>query len=126
MAQSSAVIRRVIAQRAGGEPILDLRYETLGPSLRALGTPRSVLFNALRKTAEEAGVEIISDTQVKAVVPLARGARVEFQHGASSEFDFVVVADGIKSSVGKTLGFRRASFDYAHEAVWTTGELGDS
>jgi 2-polyprenyl-6-methoxyphenol hydroxylase-like FAD-dependent oxidoreductase len=119
----SAVISRVRAEQSSGSRILDLRYESLSPSLRALGTPRHVLFNALREEAERSGVAIVPNSCVEALHPMTDGARVTTRDGRESHYPLVVVADGSRSHLGQSLGLRRLAIEYSHEALWTTGEI---
>lgn len=50
-----------------------------------------------------------SDTTVEAVKESAAGATVTFEHGVSEPFDAVVGADGVRSTVRRTLGGAEAS-----------------
>jgi 2-polyprenyl-6-methoxyphenol hydroxylase-like FAD-dependent oxidoreductase len=119
----SAIISGVKAEQVNGEQILDLRYQSLSRELRALGTPRHVLFDALRSAAERAGVRIIPHSRVEHVSSNHDQVIISTSNGKNYDASLLFVADGSKSAIGNQLGLRRWSHEYSHQALWTTGPL---
>ena len=122
IASGSASIKSVHVQTSG-RTLLDLHYDKLSPSLGAFGTPRSVLFEALRDTAIESGASIIAASKVLEVSNTDKGVQVKSENGEIYESSLAVIADGSNSAQGLKLGLRYFCVEYQHEAIWTIGSI---
>jgi len=113
-------IQRLAGYTAGGRQIMDLRYRHVHPDLFGLGIHRGALFGVLRDAMTAQGIEIRTGCRVTGVEdgqlafePVAGAAKTE-------RFDLVIVADGARSDLRASLGFRAAIEPYAFGAIWAS------
>lgn len=90
-----------------------ISYEVFGPQrgTRMLTMTRQHLYRAMLASAERAGVDILTRSEVAAARPSGELVTAD---GRSWPADLVVGADGVGSSVRRSLGLepRRTSFDF--------------
>jgi 2-polyprenyl-6-methoxyphenol hydroxylase-like FAD-dependent oxidoreductase len=126
VAAQSAFIKGVRAERSNGTEIIDLRYEEFSSHLRALGTPRHVLFEALRDCALQSGVVISPDSKVTAVKAEPGLTTLSLRDQQITTESLVVVADGSKSTIGRELGLRIWEKHYKQRALWSSGRIDET
>ncbi len=88
-----------------GRRVIDIRYNRWRAGSYGLGLHRGVLFNALWKTATEAGVQITTGHEVTQLAELAG-------------YDLRVIADGAGSQLRGQTGLKFKDTPYPWGAVW--------
>lgn len=115
----SAPLAELHAVHTDGRTLIRNRYTDYDPELKAYGTHRGVLFEAVKSLVETQPVELRLGTDVvrravddgKVWLHTADGDR----HGP---FDFVVCGDGSRSVLRNAHGPRWWQHDYRHGAIW--------
>ena len=95
-------IRRIYGETTTGRPVMDLRQDMFGSGHIGLGIQRAALSELLCSADTEfsslhTGHEIIA-------VDAQRGYLFSREHGHLGPFDLIIGADGVNSSLRKTLG----------------------
>jgi len=94
-------------------PVLDVRFHKLDKSLYGLGVQRGMVFNLLLNAAKEAGVSLITSTNITAADGEAGTITAD---GKSTEpFDLVIDALGVNSPLVSAPGRL-----LVYGAIWTT------
>jgi len=117
----AAPIDELHAVHADGRTLIRMPYGEFEPGCRAYGVHRGVLFTALR---EAVASQLIDVRLGVAVTRLSvRDDRVTLTAGQGDEygpFDFVVAADGSRSTTRELAGLRSWVMPYDHGALWAT------
>ena len=117
----AAPIEELHAVHTDGRTLIRMPYGELEPGCRAYGVHRGVLFTALRGAVESQAI----DTRLGAAVTglSVRGDSAWLTTAEGHEhgpFDFVIAADGTRSTVRKLAGLRSWVMPYDHGALWAT------
>jgi 2-polyprenyl-6-methoxyphenol hydroxylase-like FAD-dependent oxidoreductase len=88
-----------------GRRVIDIRYDHWRAGSYGVGLHRGVLFNALWKTATEAGVQITTGHEVTQLAEL-------------QNYDLRVIADGARSALRAQTGLKFKDTVYPWGAVW--------
>jgi 2-polyprenyl-6-methoxyphenol hydroxylase-like FAD-dependent oxidoreductase len=115
-------IERLHAITHKGRTLIDLPYGELAEGLCAYGLHRGDLFSVLHAEAVAAGVKIMLDSRVVKFVDRADGVEI-FNHREEScgLYDFLIAADGARSTLRNVSGLRPWVHDYPHGALWVMG-----
>lgn len=97
-----------------GRPVLDVRFEKLRDGIFGLGVQRPMLFNALYRAAETAGVTLLTSRRVETVDAVTGDIVLETGELLKG-FPLVIDALGVRSPL--TRSPRR---ELAYGALWTT------
>lgn len=125
IAAASARLSGMRAMQTSGRTLVDLRYDRLQPGLYGLGVHRGRLFSQLLAACRNAGVEVQNGFRVLGLSSAPEGVRIRSADGMESPcFDFVIAADGSRSSIRAATGARIRGGDYNHVALWTTAPCG--
>jgi len=104
---------------------MDLHYEDIAPGMSAIGLHRAVLLHHLELGMQRHGVSLRLGAEVASVdndnnsLQLATGETL-------GPFDLVILADGARSSLRKSLGIRSKSKPYAWGALWHMAAIDSS
>lgn len=101
-----------------GRVVTNLQYTDWRVGACGVGLHRGVLFEALWRALQKAGIELRTGSDVTAIED--KGARVEVR-GADAqleEYDLVVVADGTRSALRGELGIKHRVTPYPWGALW--------
>ncbi|HKA07303.1 MAG TPA: NAD(P)/FAD-dependent oxidoreductase [Gemmataceae bacterium] len=114
-----APVEELHAVRQDGRDLIRLPYPS---GLRAYGVHRGALFAALFGAVHSQSIDVrlgcaITGIQVRDDQPVLTDA-TGAQHGP---FDFIVAADGSRSTVRSLAGLRARVLPYDHGALWITG-----
>lgn len=90
-----------VYQDARGNLVTDAAWEDSGKQYRNIGMYRPDLINVLAREIDRDTIRLGHRTV--SVQPLDAGVRLEFENGASEDFDAVVGADGIHSVVRQSV-----------------------
>ncbi len=116
-----APIEELHAVHADGRTLIRVPYAEFEPGCRAYGVHRGVVFTALRDAVASQAIDVRLGEAVTGLsirddrVILTTAARAE--HGP---FDFVIAADGSRSTVRGLSGLRSWVMPYDHGALWAT------
>src|SRR5262245_26302892 len=114
-----APVQELHAVCHGGRELIRLPYP---PGIQAYGVHRGVLFAALSDAVRSQSIDVrlgcaITGIQVRDDQPVLTDA----SGGEHGPFDFVVAADGSRSTVRSLAGLRARVMPYDHGAMWVTG-----
>lgn len=90
-----------IYQDALGNLVTDAAWEDSGQRYRNIGMYRPDLINVLAREVDPETIRL--NQRIASVQALDSGVRIDFENGASEDFDAVVGADGIHSVVRKSV-----------------------
>ncbi|MEM9726158.1 MAG: NAD(P)/FAD-dependent oxidoreductase [Pseudomonadota bacterium] len=113
-----ARIDRLVGKDWRGREVMDLAYARFDPRLHALGVHRGVVFEALRRAAEAAGVEFLYNTEALGGALRDKAAVLATDRGLSAQYDYVIVADGARSRLRSALGLAKRERPYRWACVW--------
>lgn len=106
----------------GGRSILDLSYSDLRPDLHGIGIRRGELLHALLGAARAAGVSIRTGEEVGSIRDRARESELVSSSGTSfGAFDLILVCDGARSGLVRSLGIPVRVRNYRWGALWFIG-----
>jgi len=115
-------IHRLHAVTHRGHTLIDIAYGALAPGLLAYGLHRGDLFTVLHNAAREAGASFVLNTKATRYQHTMTEARLFDEAGTQlGAFDFVIAADGSRSTLRANSAIRHRAFTYPHGAVWATG-----
>ena len=117
----AAPILELHAVLKDGPTLIRMPYSAFEPDCRAYGVHRGVLFTALRRAVEETSTTIRLGCEV--VGMNVRDDRVHLRSATGEElgpFDFMIAADGSRSTVRRLSGLRTFVMPYDHGALWAT------
>ncbi len=100
-----ARVDRLYGVNPRGQRVVDIQYQRWRPTSFGLGLHRGVLFNALWRAAQVAGVVIETGTEVRRL-------------GDLGQFDMRVMADGANSQLRQQTGVSVRDTLYPWGAVW--------
>jgi 2-polyprenyl-6-methoxyphenol hydroxylase-like FAD-dependent oxidoreductase len=143
VAAAAERVDRLTAVTYAGRTLIDLPYREIDPSWHALGVRRGALFDVLHRAAVAAGVKIAPGVRIvrciradRALTPaLSRStrrgsdARTRLLDDAGrvvADADFVIAADGSRSTLRSTSRQPKFVYRYPHGAIWLTGRCPDS
>ena len=114
-----AIVRELHAVRQSGRDLIRLPYPS---GVRAYGVHRGALFAALSDAVCSQPIEVrlgcaITGIQVRHDQPELTDA----SGGEHGPFDFIVAADGSRSTIRSLAGLRSYVLPYDHGAMWVTG-----
>ncbi|MEM7459502.1 MAG: FAD-dependent monooxygenase [Pseudomonadota bacterium] len=96
-------------------PVLDVRYANWRSDLHGLGVQRGLVFEALLKTALDAGVDLVLGAPISGVDP-SEPALLMPDGGRMGDLDLAVYAHGARSSLTPT----DRGVDLPYGALWAT------
>ena len=115
----SSPIRRIEGLTSGGRTVLRFGYADAGVESFGLGVNRGELFGLLWDALTAAGVPVRTGIEIVRASPGDDGWRLGAADGTSvGPFDLVVVADGARSSVRRSLGIATKDVRYPYGALW--------
>jgi 2-polyprenyl-6-methoxyphenol hydroxylase-like FAD-dependent oxidoreductase len=122
VAAKAAPIEELHAVHSDGRTLIRMPYGEFEPGCRALGVHRGVLFTALKNSVASLPIDVRLGAEVvglatrddRVVLTTANGE----QHGP---FDFVIAADGSRSTLRRLSGLYARVMPYDHGALWATG-----
>jgi 2-polyprenyl-6-methoxyphenol hydroxylase-like FAD-dependent oxidoreductase len=117
----AAPILELHAVRKDGPTLIRMPYSAFEPDARAYGVHRGVLFTALRRAVEATDTTIRLGCEVVGLN--VRDDRAYLRPGLGDDlgpFDFVIAADGSRSTVRRLSGLRAFVMPYDHGALWAT------
>lgn len=112
-------IDRLHGTSPSGRSVLSLAYRDLAESMFGVGIHRAALHGSLSACAERSGVRLSLGVRVHDIV--GSGATRELLDGSGSSlgvFDFVVVADGARSTLRQHAGIVKRASRYPWGAIW--------
>lgn len=125
--ETGGEVARLVGHTVGGRLVMDLPYGHLGPSMTGLGIHRGALFMLLMNALNDAGIGVVSGTEIANIVQNDDGAHLIGRDGPEiGPFDLVVVASGAMTALRKTSGLVRRDRPYGWGAVWTICEDRDN
>lgn len=100
-----ARIDRIIRRHRSGRITADLSYRELRTGLHGLGIKRSTLLDLLMQATTAAGVRFVAGMEIAAAEDTENSVRLQDLAGHTcGHFDALVVADGMRSHLRKSLG----------------------
>ncbi len=118
-------IERLVAFTHRGKTLIDLPYGELGTGACAFGLQRGELFAALYQAAINAGVTIRTAERMTGyqrqgdgvyfAQSLSPGESAKLRHGP---YNFVLAADGARSSIRENSTINKHAVAYPHGALW--------
>lgn len=109
-------IQRLVGYRGRGK-IMDIRYRHLNAGLFGLGIHRGTLFSILRDAMERQSIEILSGRSINSV---ADGFVRDEEGACDGPYDLVIVADGARSALRRSLFLERKCNAYSYGALWAS------
>jgi 2-polyprenyl-6-methoxyphenol hydroxylase-like FAD-dependent oxidoreductase len=105
-----------------GKQLIHLPYADIAPSCCAYGLHRGDLFSVLYEQVQMHGVRVYLDHEIRATC-LDRGQvwLEDVRQQRHGPFDFVVAADGGRSTLRGACGLKKWVHPYAYGAVWAIG-----
>ena len=121
--QNSAPVYELRAFQPNGAKLAHLRYCDAAPDCRAYGVHRGLLFDTLRRAAlDEPNIKIILNCEIinrrRANNQIAAIDKNGAEHGW---FDFLIAADGSRSTLREVLNPHQPAGEYDFGAMWTIG-----
>lgn len=117
--ERGARIDRIIRRHRSGRITADLSYRELRAGLHGLGIKRSTLLELLIQATAVAGVQFVAGVEIAGVDDTVSSVRLQDPAGHScGHFDVLVVADGMRSHLRKSLGVPAAVSDCGW-GVWS-------
>lgn len=107
------------ARTASGRTVLDLRYADLHPAAHGLGIRRSLLFDLLHGRLKQSGATLLTG---RAVASIEARCVVDESGRRDGPFDLVIVADGVHSTLRRSLVPAAHAPLYPWGCLWTTIE----
>lgn len=120
LAATSQRLEGMTAELPNGRTLVKLDFPRLHPEAYALGVHRGRLFQLLLSRCHRAGVTLYNGFRATEFDSI-RGELKSSQGETRGRFDLLVVADGSRSELRKSLGFAAKVTEYSHGALWTTG-----
>ena len=118
----SAKLDGIEAFLLSGQPLIRLEYADLSDSPFAYGVHRGRLFSRLLNCCRENQIQIINAARVCQVRLGNQSVRVVDESGREfGPFDFVVAADGGRSTLRQAASIPTSELIYRYAALWTTG-----
>ena len=111
----SARVERLHGETADGRVVMDLAYGDLATGLHGLGVHRGVLFGALWRALQRAGIGLRLGTEVTGVED---GWVLTAEGGRLGPYDPVIAADGARSRLRAATGLVRRAKRYPWGALW--------
>jgi len=120
LAATSQRLHGMTAELASGRTLVRLDFRKLRPDAHALGVHRGTLFQLLLDRCRRSGVSI--RTGFRATSFDAKQGELRSAEGETSEnVELLILADGSRSELRKSLGITARVTEYSHGALWTTG-----
>lgn len=116
----SARLQGLDAFLLSGRPLIKLRYEALAENTYALGVHRGLLFTQLMDLCLAAGAKVQTSSLISQFESREDGVYVDCD-AAPGPFEFLVAADGSRSTLRDVTGIKTSRVDYSYGALWTTG-----
>ncbi len=105
-----------------GKTLIHLPYKELGPGFRAYGLHRGDLFSVLYEQVLARGVRVHLDREIKSTHLDHGKVWLEDVHkDRHGPFDFVVAADGSRSTLRGACKLRKWIHAYTYGAIWSIG-----
>lgn len=104
-----ARVNRLFGVNPCGQPVMDMNYQDWQDDAFGVGLHRGVLFEALWKRAQLAGVEMVLSSEVDSAAALA---------DLQKSNDLVVIADGSHSVLRQHVGIAYSDTMYPWGAMW--------
>jgi len=115
----AAPVVELHAVRHGGGDLIRLPYPS---GVRAYGVHRGALFSALSDAVYSQPIEVRLGCAVTGIcVQVDRPVLTDAVGAEHGPFDFIVAADGSRSTVRALAGLRAGALPYDHGAMWITG-----
>jgi 2-polyprenyl-6-methoxyphenol hydroxylase-like FAD-dependent oxidoreductase len=120
LAATSQRLHGMTAELASGRTLVRLDFRKLRPDAHALGVHRGTLFQMLLDRCRRSGVAI--RTGFRAVeFDAPRGELRSADGETHGQVELLILADGSRSELRKSLGMTARVTEYSHGALWTTG-----
>ena len=120
LAAISQRLRGMTAELASGRTLVRLDFQKLRPDAHALGVHRGTLFQMLLDRCRRSGVSI--QTGFRATdFDSQRGELRSADGRTTGNIHLLILADGSRSELRKSLGISVRVTEYSHGALWTTG-----
>lgn len=113
----ASVVRRLHVLEKDGRDLMELQYGELGEGLFGAGLHRPVVMGALIGLVESGGIEIRWGSRVESARKLADGWEV-----AGEKFGLLVVADGARSAMRRSILGKGYDRGYGWGAHWFIGK----
>lgn len=118
----AAPIDELHAVRRGRGDLIRLRYDESGSGVRAYGVHRGVLFSALSDAVYSQSIDVRLGCEIEGLAIRDDQAVVTDTSGTEhGPFDFLIAADGSRSTVRALTRLRTRVHPYDHGALWITG-----
>lgn len=125
----SARLVGMSARLTSGRDLVNLNYDALDPGFYGLGVHRGRLFERLLKACQTEGAQVVNSAIVSGFTTHQSSggeSTIEITTAESSEsygkFDFLIAADGSRSSLRKACEIPTRIVDYDYAALWLTGQ----
>jgi 2-polyprenyl-6-methoxyphenol hydroxylase-like FAD-dependent oxidoreductase len=119
LAARSSPIRRIEGRTSSGRTVLRFGYADAHSETVGLGVNRGELFTILWTALESAGVPVRTGIEVVGARSDADGWRLTASDATDvGPFDLVVVADGARSAIRRSLGIAAKDVRYPYGALW--------
>lgn len=120
LAATSQRLEGMTAELSSGRTLVKLDFQRFHPDAHSLGVHRGRLFQLLLSRCLRSGVKLFNGFRATEF-DSTRGELNSTGGEAQGSFDLLVVADGSRSELRKSLGFAAKVTEYSHGALWTTG-----
>lgn len=125
LASVSQKLSGMTAMLASGRTLVNLEFAKFDNQVYALGVHRSRLFETLLQRCKDFGVGIKTDCQVTGFDSSSNTLTTKSQSGTVSQhvgFDFVIAADGSRSTLREASNIPTRVTEYEYAALWHTGK----
>ena len=121
LAARSAPVRRFDGRTRSGRVVLRFAYDDHRSALGAvgLGVHRAELFRVLWAALEAASIPVRTNVDVSGLRSSHEGWTIRSRGGDHGPFDLVVVADGARSRLRRSLGLASKDVGYPYGAIWS-------
>ncbi len=122
VATQSEKIETIFVRSTSGRTLVNARYDWNVPGRCAYGVERTLLFSVFEQAARKAEIPIQLSAEVTRLEQEGGGTRCRMKSGALSEpFDLVLLTDGARSRLRRTVVRKQWTWNYSHSAFWVIG-----
>lgn len=123
VATQSEQIDAILVRSTSGRTLVNARYDWNVPGRCAYGVERTLLFSVFEKAARKAEIPIHLSAEVTGLEPEGEKSRCRMKSGSLSEpFDLVLLTDGARSRLRRTVVRKQWIWNYSHSAFWVIGQ----
>jgi 2-polyprenyl-6-methoxyphenol hydroxylase-like FAD-dependent oxidoreductase len=120
--RSSEPIRELLAYTHRGHVLTRLSYGEIGPGCTAFGVHRGTLFDVISNAVDGSSATTLLGTEiVNRRVQDGTVFALDVSGGEFGPFDFLLVADGSKSTLRTASGIDHRVHSYPYGAIWGVG-----